>query len=103
MPHFPTGGAAVACFNAIDVVSRYPTGWATARRRAQEAVDFLLPVWRELGLAHDTQVDSGGCTHPYVLGKLVRLALHVGTELGFSPIRHPQRNASVERFHQTMS
>jgi len=28
VPHFLTGGQAIACFNAIDVVSRYPTGQA---------------------------------------------------------------------------
>jgi hypothetical protein len=43
---------------------------------------------------------SGGFTHPKVLGKVVRLALYVGTELVFSPIRHPESNGSVERFHQ---
>jgi len=105
VPHFLTGGAAVACFNAIDVVSRYPTGCALAQRRSHDAVAVLLQVWRELGIAHYTQVDtegcfSGGCTHPYVLGKVVRLALHVGTEVLFSPVQHPHSNGSVERFHQ---
>jgi len=31
---------------------------------------------------------------------VVRLALQASTELIFSPIRHPQSNGSVERFHQ---
>jgi hypothetical protein len=58
-----------------------------------------------LGLPHYTQVDKEGCftggaTHPYILGKLVRLALNVGTELLFSPIYHPESNGTVERFHQ---
>jgi hypothetical protein len=43
---------------------------------------------------------SGGFTHPGVLGKVLRLALYVGTELVFSPVRHPQSNGSIERFHQ---
>lgn len=43
---------------------------------------------------------SGGATHPYVLGKVVRLALFVGTELLFSPVYHPQSNGYIERFHQ---
>jgi hypothetical protein len=30
----------------------------------------------------------------------VRLALQAGTELIFSPVRHPQSNGFVERFHQ---
>lgn len=104
-PHFLSGGERVACFNAIDVVSRNPTGQAYARRRSQDAAEFLVHVWQTLGIPRYTQVDnescfSGGFTHKYVLGKVVRLALQVGTELLFSPVRHPQSNGYVERFHQ---
>jgi len=58
-----------------------------------------------MGIPQYTQVDNEGCfsggfTHPRVLGKVVRLALYVGTELVFSPIGHPESNGSVERFHQ---
>jgi hypothetical protein len=105
VPHFLTGGEAVACFNAIDVVSRYPTGRAYPQRRAEDAVDFLIHAWQEMGLARYTQVDNEGCfsggfTHPGVLGQVVRLALWVGTELVFSPMYHPESNGTVERFHQ---
>jgi len=105
VPHFLTGGQAIACFNAIDVVSRYPTGQAYPHRRSQEAAEFLIHVWQEVGLAEYTQVDNEGCfsggfTHPGVLGKVVRLALFVGTQLLFSPLDHPESNGSVERFHQ---
>ena len=105
VPHFLTGGQAIACFNAIDVVSRYPTGQAYEQRRSQEAGEFLVQVWQDMGIPQYTQVDNEGCfsggfTHPRVLGKVVRLALYVGTELVFSPIGHPESNGSVERFHQ---
>jgi transposase InsO family protein len=105
VPHMLTGGEGVACFNAIDVVSRYPSGQAYAQQRSQDAANFLLHVWQTIGIAQYTQLDNEGCfsggfTHPYVLGKVVRLALSVGTELVFSPVRHPQSNGSVERFHQ---
>jgi transposase/transposase InsO family protein len=105
VPHYLRGGASVACFNAIDVVSRYPTGQAYERRRSVDAQAFLIHVWQEIGIPRYTQADneacfSGGFTHPGVLGKVVRLALYVGTELVFSPVRHPQSNGSVERFHQ---
>jgi len=104
-PHFLKGGDSVACFNAIDVVSRYPTGQAYTQRRSTDAMAFLIHVWQEIGIPQYTQVDnetcfSGGFTHPGVLGKVLRLALYVGTELLFSPIRHPQSNGNVERFHQ---
>jgi transposase len=105
VPHFLTGGMRVSCFNAIDIVSRYPTGEAYAQRRAIDAAHFLIHVWQEIGIPTYTQVDnegcfSGGATHPYVLGTVVRLALFVGTQLLFSPIYHPKSNAYVERFHQ---
>jgi hypothetical protein len=105
LPHFLQGGQRVFCFNAIDVVSRYPAGQVYEQRRAAEAAGFLIYVWQKLGVSQYTQVDneacfSGGFTHPYVLGQCVRLALRVGTELVFSPVRHPKSNGSVERFHQ---
>jgi transposase InsO family protein len=105
VPHYLTGGERVACFNAIDVVSRYPTGKAYAQRRSQDAAEFLIHVWQTLGIPYYTQLDNEGCfsggfTHQHVLGKVVRLALTVGTELVFSPVRHPQSNSYVERFHQ---
>ena len=102
--HLP-GGQRVACFNAIDVVSRYPTGQALPTKRSGDAVDFLLHVWRELGIPDYTQVDnescfSGGFSHAKVLGRVLRLGLWVGTQLVFSPIYHPESNGYVERFHQ---
>jgi putative transposase len=104
-PHYLKGGQRVYCFNGIDVVSRYPTGVALPTHRAQDAVDFLVRLWQEMGVATYTQVDneacfSGGATHAHVLGQVVRLALTVGTELVFSPVYYPQSNCYVERFHQ---
>lgn len=105
VPHFLRGGQRIASFNAIDVVSRYPTGCSYEQRRSLDAADFLIHVWQELGIPQYTQVDnegcfSGGATHTHVLGKVVRLALTVGTELVFSPVNHPKSNGSIERFHQ---
>lgn len=105
VPHFLRGGAKIACFNAIDVRSKLACGKAYAQRRSQDACDFLRHAWGENGIPQYTQVDnegcfSGGATHPYVLGKVVRLALAVGTELVFSPPYHPKSNGYIERFHQ---
>ena len=105
VPHFLTGGQAVACFNAIDVVSRHPCGRQSLRRRAVDAVDSLILIWQEQGIPKYTQVDNEGCfsggfSHPGVLGQVVRLALSIGTELVFSPVYHPESNGYVERFHQ---
>lgn len=108
VPHYLRGGACVACFNAIDVVSRYPTGQQRLTKRAVDAASFLIHVWQEIGLPRYTQVDnescfSGGFAHPGVLGHVLRLGLLVGTQLVFSPIYHPQSNGTVERFHQDYS
>jgi transposase len=105
VPHYLPGGQSVACFNALDVVSRYPTGQPLTTKHSADAVCFLLHVWRELGIANYTQMDneacfSGGYTHPYVLGRVLRLGLWVGTQLIYSPVRHPESNGFVERFHQ---
>lgn len=108
VPHYLRGGVCVACFNAIDVVSRYPTGQQLRTKRAADAVSFLIQVWQEIGLPLFTQVDnescfSGGFTHPGVLGQVLRVGLLVGTQLVFSPFRHPQSNGTIERFHQDYS
>jgi hypothetical protein len=105
VPHYLPGGGCVSCFNAIDVVSRYPTRQPSARKGSRDAVTFLWHVWRELGIPDYTQVDnescfSGGATHPYVLGQVLRLGLWVGTQLVYSPCYHPESNGFVERFHQ---
>jgi hypothetical protein len=102
---FLPGGGQAACFNAIDVVSHYPTGQQYASRCSTDATDFLRHVWQQLGIPDYTQMDNEGCfsggfSHPGVLGKVVRLGLFVGAELVFSPIRHAESNGSVERFHQ---
>ena len=108
VPHYLTGGESIACFNSIDVVSRYPAGKQYANKRSKDAMDFLLHSWRELGLSDYLQMDnescfSGGYKHPGVIGKVVRLALYVGVQPVFSPIYHPESNAFVERFHQDYS
>lgn len=105
VPHYLQGGSKVACFNAIDVVSNYASGYSYERKRARDACDFLVHLWQEQGIARYTQTDNeacfcGGFTHQYVLGQVLRLCLYVGTELVFSPHYHPESNGRVERFHQ---
>jgi transposase len=105
-PRHLKGGQSVFCFNAIDVVSRYPVSKAYAHRRSVDAVDFLQAVLKEAGVPRYIQMDnegcfSGGTTHPGVIGKTVRAALMAGVEPVFSPVRHPKSQGTVERFHRT--
>jgi len=108
VPHYLSGGALVACFNGIDVVSRFPDGQQYANKSTGSALDFLVHLWRAVGIPQYTQVDNessfcGGRTHPGVIGRVARLALSVGTELVFSPFYSPECNGFVERFHQDYS
>ncbi len=105
-PRYLQGGQPVACFNGLDVVSRRPVCRAYPRRRSEDAADFLRHLWATVGVPRYTQVDneacfSGGFSHPCVLGRVVRLALMAGTELVFSPVRHPRSQGAVERLHRT--
>ena len=108
VPHYLTGGESIACFNSIDVVSRYPAGKQFANKRSVDAAEFTLHTWRELGFSDYLQMDNescfnGGYKHPGVIGKVVRLALYVGVQPVFSPFYHPKSNGFVERFHQDYS
>jgi hypothetical protein len=105
VPHYLKGGTSIACFNAIDVVSRYPAGKQYGNKRSGDATDFLVHIWHELDISEYLQMDnescfSGGYKHPGVVGQAVRLALYVGTQPLFSPFYHPESNGYVERFHQ---
>lgn len=105
VPCFIAKRQSVACYNAIDVVSRYPTGQPYAQKRAEDSTHFLIHLWQTVGIPTYTQMDNEGCfsgghTHPGVLGRVLRLGLYVGTEIVFSPLRHPKSNGTVERFHQ---
>lgn len=108
VPHYLTGGQSIACFNSIDVVSRYPAGKQFINKRSMDAAEFILHTWRELGLSEYLQMDNescfnGGYKHPGVIGKVVRLALYAGVQPVFSPFYHPESNAFVERFHRDYS
>lgn len=105
VPQHLSGGQTIACFNGIDVVSRYPAGQQLGHKRSLDAMASLVHIWQEVGIPTYTQLDnegcfSGGSTHRTVLGKVLRLCLFVGTELVFSPVGHPESNGYVERFHQ---
>jgi hypothetical protein len=105
VPHYLTGGMLAHCFNAIDVVSRYPEGKQYDSKATDNVLDFCVKMFQTIGISAFTQMDNessfnGGRTHPYVIGRVARLMLLVGTELVYSPLRHPESNAYIERFHQ---
>jgi hypothetical protein len=108
VPHYLSGGTLVNCFNALDVISRYPDGQQYERKSTDQVLDFCLKTFQSIGISEYTQMDNessfnGGRTHPHVIGRVPRLMLLVGTELIYSPYYHPESNAFVERFHQDYS
>ena len=105
VPHYLAGGALAHCFNAIDIVSRYPDGKQYDRKTTSNVLDFCIKMFQNIGISEFTQMDNessfnGGRTHRYVIGRVARLMLLVGTELIYSPFYHPESNAYVERFHE---
>jgi len=77
-------------------------------KSTDKVLDLCLKTFQSIGVSEYTQMDNessfnGGRTHPYVIGRVLRLMLLVGTELIYSPYRHPKSNAVVERFHQDYS
>jgi len=82
VPHFLQGGQRVASFNAIDVVSRYPTGCSYEQRRFQDAAAFF-PVadnkrpLREGRLHFMRRVSPEGTVRVLNVEWTVRLARHV--------------------------
>lgn len=105
VPHYLSGGAWAHCFNAIDVVSRDPDGRQYDSKATDKVLDFCVKMFPSIGISAFTQMDNessfnGGRTHQDVIGRVARLMLRVGTELVYSPFRHPERHAYVERFHQ---
>ena len=61
VPHRLKDGPKLSCFNAIDVVSGYASGLSYAHKRARDACDFLVHLWREQGIACYTQTDNEAC------------------------------------------
>jgi hypothetical protein len=105
VPHYLSGGALTHCFNAIDVASRYSDGKQYDRKTTNNVLDFCVKMFQNIGISEFTQMDNessfnGGRTHQYIIGRVARLMLMVGTELVYSPFYHPESNAYVERFHQ---
>lgn len=105
VPHYLSGGTLAHCFNAIDVASRYPDGKPYDRKTTNNVLNFCVKMFQTIGISEFTQMDNessfnGGRTHPYVIGRVARLLLLVGTQLVYSPFYHPESNAYVERFHQ---
>ena len=86
----------------------HPTAGANSRaferRRSRDAVAFRTELWRQNGIPTYTQMDNesgfSGGHHPGVLGRVIRAALIAGTEVVFSPTRHPQSQGTVEAFHR---
>lgn len=98
-----TGGEVVQTFNTVDVYSNdaYSTSYAT--KTAASACAHLLQTWQPLGVPAVAQFDNesafSGGTHPWGLGKVVRLCLYMGIDVLFIPLGEADYNSPVETFN----
>ena len=98
-----TGGEVVQTFNTVDIYSNdaYSTSYAT--KTATAACEHLLHTWQQLGVPTVAQFDNAsafsGGTHPWGLGKVVRLCLYMGIDVVFIPLGEPEYNSPVETFN----
>ena len=75
---------------------------ALPSREAQGIVNFLVSSWQWLGLPHYLQLDNalefrGSNRYPRSFGRVVRIAVDLGSEPVFNPPGEPWRNGGVER------
>lgn len=71
-------------------------------REAQGITNFLINSWQWLGLPNYLQMDNalefrGSNRYPRSFGRVVRVAIDLGTEPIFNPPGEPWRNGGVER------
>jgi transposase InsO family protein len=99
------GGAKVFAFHTLDLATRATVQTISTDKSHPTAWSHVLKTWEILGIPDGLQVDNdavfcGGCKTPRLLGQFVRLCLYVGVEPIFLPVREPERNGDVERFHE---
>jgi hypothetical protein len=98
-----TGGEVVQTFNTVDVYSNDAFSTSQATKTATAACEHLLQTWQQLGVPDVAQFDNesafSGGTHPWTLGKVVRLCLYMGIEVLFIPLGEADYNSPVETFN----
>jgi hypothetical protein len=98
-----TGGEVVQTFNTVDVYSNAVSSTSHATKTATAACEHLLHTWQQLGVPDVAQCDNenafSGGTHPWVLGKVVRLCLYMGIEVLFIPFGEADDHSPVETFN----
>lgn len=99
------GGDKVFAFHTLDWGSRALAQTIRADKTTASAYDHLLQAFSILGLPDLLHIDNDaaftglGRTKP-VFGKIIRLALYLGSEVLFIPPGEPKRNHLIERANQ---
>ena len=90
--------------NVVDLATGRCGTQPLLSRSADAVYQAFWAIWSRLGIPHHLQVDNemvfyGSPTHPRGMGPLIRLCLHYGVELWFTPQSEPWRNGVVEQFN----
>jgi putative transposase len=103
MTRWITGGEVVQTFNTVDVSSNDASSTSHATKTAAASCEHFLHTWQQLGVPDIAQFDNesafSGGTHPWGLGKVVRLCLSMGIDVWFIPLGEADYNSPVETFN----
>jgi hypothetical protein len=98
-----TGGEVVQTFNTVDIYSNNASSTSHATKTASAACQHLLHTWQQVGVPDVAQFDNesafSGGTHPWGLGRVVRLCLYMGIDVVFIPLGEADYHSPVETFN----
>lgn len=105
-PRYLSGGVRFYGLHIIDVHSNAVALEVVTAKQNEAICQTLLAGWQRLGVPRYLQMDNelsfrGSNRYPRSFGLLVRLCLHLGTEVVFIPEGEPWRNGVIERFNDT--
>jgi hypothetical protein len=98
-----TGGEVVQTFNTVDIYSNDASSTSHATKTATATCQHLLHTWQQVGVPDVAQFDNesafSGGTHPWGLGRVVRLCLSMGIDVVFIPLGEADDHSPVETFN----
>jgi transposase InsO family protein len=103
-PRFLQGPIRFYSQNVMDISTSRSGVEPLPGKNSQSIINGFWAIWLRLGIPENLQVDNeqsycGSHRHPRGMGALIRLGLHLGTELWFIPMAEPWRNGVIEKFN----
>lgn len=97
------GGRCYGC-HLLDQARRWPYLDVIPVKTAAAVSQVLVDAWQEVGLPHALYMDNdvvwqGSGSAPRTFSRVVRLCLHLGIQVVFTPAYTPEANALLESFN----